>query len=63
MCVCVVVAGQKGGRWTYSRTLNKAVNMSEGGKEVKMGDTQEEGVKEVFFVVGAKANPCRRRRR
>lgn len=28
-----VVPGQKGGRWRYSRTLNKAVNVSDAVKE------------------------------
>lgn len=52
-------ARTKGGRWRLSRTLNKAVNVSHA---VKTGDVQKEGVKEVFSVVEAKANTCRRRR-
>lgn len=28
-----VVPGQKGGRWRYSRTVNKAVNVSDAAKE------------------------------
>lgn len=57
MCVCVVeVAGQKGGRRTYSWTLNKAVNMSdaatEGGEDGQHAGRR--GERGVFFCCGSK---------
>lgn len=43
--------GQKGGRWRYSRTLNKAVNVShamkEGGEDGQRAERRGEGG--VFF--------------
>lgn len=49
--------GQKGGRWRYSQTLNKAVNVSE--TPVMVGDMQEDGGKVGVFCRGRRGKCMR----
>ena len=58
-----VVPGQKRGRQRDSGALNKAVNVSDTGKERgEDGRHAERRGERGFSVVEAKANTCRRRR-
>lgn len=53
------VRGQKGGRRRYSRTLNKAVNVSGAVREgAKMGDRLKDGVEEGGFLLWKRRQIC-----